>query len=217
MNKSPSVGKTNQGHKLESAVKKLEVIMSATGKMRCIQITLRVNKTFFKATIDTGSPASFINKKTADILLKSGTNVKLLSTSELHIDTHHVDYSRRTIKLFGALIAEVSSLGWQITSAKFLVSENSTRCLLGLDLQSSWGVQTTKTRPTSITKISSPPTDSAKWRKFFMNKLKKLFTRQGRSKNHRVHSVFKDPLVETRAKSKSTNTHPRKSGNKETQ
>ena len=97
-----------------------------------------------QATIDTGSPASFINKKTADVLLKSGASVKLLSTSELPIDTHYVDYNRRTIKLFGTLIADVFSLGSQTNSAKFLVSENRTRCLLNVDLQSSLGVKPPK-------------------------------------------------------------------------
>ena len=160
-----------------------------------------------QATIDTGSPASFINKKTADVLLKSGASVKLLSTSELPIDTHYVDYNRRTIKLFGTLMADVFSLGWQTNSAKFLVSENRTRCLLNVDLQSSLGVQTTQTRPTPIDEISSPPTDSARWRYYFMNKFKDIFIRKGRSKNHRVHSVFKDPLVPNQEKGRRVPIH----------
>ena len=159
-------------------------------------------QTCFKASIDTGSPASFINKKTTDILVKSGANIKLLSTSELPIDTHYVDYNRRIIKLFGTLIANVSSLGWQINSEKFLVSENRTRCL-----QNSLGVQATQRRPTPINEISSPPIDSVKWRNFFMDKFKDIFTRQGRSKNQRVHSVFKDPLVPIQMKCRRVPIH----------
>ena len=83
LNISPLVVKTKQGHKPEYAVEKLEVIKFATGKTRCIEFTLRVDKTFFKATIETGSPASFINKKTADILMKSGAKVKLLFNFEI--------------------------------------------------------------------------------------------------------------------------------------
>ena len=52
------------------SVKKKEVINTATGKIKSLQITLRANDSYFKATIDTGSPASFINKRAADILLK---------------------------------------------------------------------------------------------------------------------------------------------------
>ena len=75
LNISPSVGKTNQGHKPERAVKKLEFVKSATGK-RDVSNQTESQQNIFKATIDTGSPASFINKKTADILLKSGANIK---------------------------------------------------------------------------------------------------------------------------------------------
>ena len=71
---------------------------------------MRVNKTFLKAFIDTGSPAFSINKKTADILVKSGANVKILSTSEMPIDTHYVGHNRRTMKEFSTLIADVSFL-----------------------------------------------------------------------------------------------------------
>ena len=90
--------------------------------------------------VDTGSPASFINKKTADILVKSGANINLLSTSEMPIDTHYVDNIRRTINLLGTSIADVSSLGWQINLTKFLVAENRSKFLFGLDLQSAPGV-----------------------------------------------------------------------------
>ena len=40
-----------------------------------------------------------------------------------------------------------------------------------------------------------------------MNKFKEIFTRQGRSKNHRVHSVFKDPLVPTQEKGRRVPIH----------
>ena len=123
------------------------------------------------------------------------------------MDTHYVKYNRKTIKLFGTLKIEVSSLGWQINSAKLLVSENCTRCLLGLDLQSSLGAQITQTRPTPINEISSSPTDSAKRRNYFMNKFKKIFTRQGRSKNHRVQSVLMDSLVPIQEKGRRVTIH----------
>ena len=60
-----------------ASVKKLEVVNAATGKLRSIQITLRCEKTFFKATVDTGSPASFVNKKTADYIMKTVPSAKV--------------------------------------------------------------------------------------------------------------------------------------------
>ena len=129
------------------SVKKLEVVNVATGKLRCIQITLRCGKTFFKATADTGSHASFVNKRTADYIVKSVPSAKVFSKLESPIDTVFVDYDRKKIELMGTLIVDVSSLGWHVKSAKFLISENRTRCLLGLDLQSQLGVRTTQVRP----------------------------------------------------------------------
>ena len=40
-----------------------------------------------------------------------------------------------------------------------------------------------------------------------MNEFKDIFTRQGRSKNHRVHSAFKDPLVPIQDKSRRVPIH----------
>ena len=128
------------------SVKKLEVVNAATGKLRCIQITLRCGKTIFKATVDTGSPASFVNKRTADYIVKSVPSAKVLKENECPIDTVYVDYNRKRIELMGTLIVDVSSLGWHVKSAKFLISENRTRCLSGLDLQSQLGVITTLVR-----------------------------------------------------------------------
>ena len=75
-----------------ASVKKLEVVNAATGKLRSIQITLRCWKTFFKATVDTGSPASFVNKRTADYIVKTVPSAKVFSEQERPIDTVYVDY-----------------------------------------------------------------------------------------------------------------------------
>ena len=129
-----------------ASVKKLEVVNADTGKLRSSQITLRCGKTFFKATVDTGSPASFVNKRTADYIVKTVPSAKVFSKQERPIDTVYVDYNRKRIELMGTLIVDVSSLGWHVKSAKFLISENRTRCLLGLDLQPQLGVRTTQVR-----------------------------------------------------------------------
>ena len=109
--------------------KKLEVVNAATGKLRCIQITLRFNQTFFEATVDTGSPASFGNKRTAEYIVKSVPSAVILNEKERPIDRVYVDYNQKRIDLFGTLMVDVSSLGWNVNSAKFLVSENRTRWL----------------------------------------------------------------------------------------
>ena len=169
------------------------------GKLRCIQITLRCGKTFFKAKVDTGSPASFVNKRTADYIVKSVPSAKVFSKQESPIDTVYVDYNRKRIELMGTPIVDVSSLGWHVKSAKLLISENRTRCLLGLDLQSQLGLRTMQVRPErpSVGEISQSNTNetSESWKSHFQQKYQHVFSRIGRAKNHQVFSTFKSPLV----------------------
>ena len=118
-------------------VKKLEVVYSATGKLRCIQITLRCNQIFFKAKVDTRSPASFVNRRTVEHIVKSLPSAVVIIEKEYPIDLVYVDYNRKRIEL----------MGWNVKSAKILISEICTRFLLGLELQSQLGVRTTHVRP----------------------------------------------------------------------
>ena len=116
------------------SIKKPDVINTPSGKIKRLQVTLRVNKSLFKATVDMDSPASFVNENTADLLLRTRKNVKMYPKSSLPIDISYVDCNHKPIELFGTLVTDISSLGWKIKSTQFLISENRTRCLLGLDL-----------------------------------------------------------------------------------
>ena len=139
-----------------ASVKKLEAVNAATGKLRSIQITLRCGKTFFKATVDTGSPASFVNKKTADYILKTVPSAKVFTVQESPIDTVYVDYNRKRIELMGTLILDVSSLAWHAKSAKFLISENRTRCLLVWICNPIWGREQRKLDQNGLWWVKSP-------------------------------------------------------------
>ena len=194
-----------------ASVRKLEVVNAATGKLRSIQITLRCGQTFFKATVDTGSPASFVNKKTADYILKTVPSAKVFTVQESPIDTVYVDYNRKRIELMGTLVLDVSSLGWHVKSAKFLISENRTRCLLGLDLQPHLGVKTTQVRPERplVGEVSQSNLNvtSESWKTHFYQKFHRVFTRVGKAKNHKVFSTFKSPLVPIQEKGRRVPVH----------
>ena len=162
---------------------------------------------FFKATIDTGSPASFVIKRIADILIKSGKNVKFLSLKDLPVDTLYVDYNRKPITLHGTLGTNISSLGWKVENAKLLNTENRTRCLLGLDLQSSLEICTERYQPIMGISEATLTEDSQTWKEHFTSKYSDVFSRLRRSKNHRVYSVFKDPLVPIQEKGRKLSIH----------
>ena len=193
------------------SVKKLEVVNAATGELRCIQITLRCGKTFFKATVDSGSPASFVNKRTADYIVKSAPSAKVLSDKECPMDTVYVDYNRNRIELMGTLIVDVSSVGWHVKSAKFLISEHHTRCLLGLDLQSQLGVRTTQVQPerplVGEVSLSNVNETSEFWKLYFQQKYQHVFSQIGRARNHQIFSTFKSPLILIQEKGRRVPVH----------
>ena len=137
-------------------VKNLEVINSATGKTKCLRTTLKTRGSLFSATVDTGSPASFVNKRTAETLLQKDPNAKIISLDKNPLSTTYVDYNHKPIKLFGILEIDIYSNGWRLQGAKLLISENRTRCLLGLDIQPDLGIVTSQLKPpkNSINAIS---------------------------------------------------------------
>ena len=47
-------------------INNVELLKAAGGQLRSISIQLRSGNSFFCATVDTGSPVSFLNKKTRE-------------------------------------------------------------------------------------------------------------------------------------------------------
>ena len=155
--------------------------------------------------MDTGSTVSFVNKRTADYIVKSVPSAVVLSEKECPIDTVSVDYNRKRIELMGTLVVDVSSLlGWSVKSAKFLISENSTRCLLGLYLQSQLGFPTTQITPsrTLVGEVSQSDINETSEcrRSHFQKKYQQVFSRIGRAKSHQVFSTFKSPFLPSKKK-----------------
>ena len=94
-------------------------------------------------TIDTGSPASFLNWATTKQILYECLKTKL------NLLAQFVDYNKHPILVLGALKADIRSAGWEVKRISFLLTEIRTRCMLGLDLHSNIGIHTTrKTAPT---------------------------------------------------------------------
>ena len=142
-----SVLKISETSLQTETVKNLEVIDSATGKTKCLRTTLKTRGSLFSATLDTGSPASFVNKRTAETLLQKDPNAKIISLDKNPLSTTYVDYNHKPIKLFGILEIDIYSNGWRLQGAKFLISENRTKCLLGLDIQPYLGKVRTQLKP----------------------------------------------------------------------
>ena len=121
-------------------------LKGAGGQPRSLSVQLRSGNSLFYATVDTGSPVSFLNKKTAEILVKRILNVKFKDVARHPLDVTYVDYNKKPNKLFGSLEIPITSKGWKIENACFLVSENRTRNLLGLNFHEKLGIEMVQRR-----------------------------------------------------------------------
>ena len=96
-----------------------------------------------------------------------------------------------------------------MSNARFLISENRTRNLLGLDLQEQLCIVTTQLKAETIQSLEYSSSDpiSEYWSSFFAKKYAHVFSRLGRSKNHKVYTNFKFPLVPRRIKGRKVPIH----------
>ena len=86
---------------LESAVMihSVETLKSSGGQPRSLSIQLRSGYSFFYSTVDTGSPVSFLNKRTCDLLLQRSPMIEFRDITRHPIDTLYVDYNKKPIRL----------------------------------------------------------------------------------------------------------------------
>ena len=175
-------------------INNVEFLKAVGGQPRSLSIELRSGNSFFYATVDTGSPVSFLNKKTAKILMKRIPNFKFKDVARHPLDVTYVDYNKKPIKLFGSLEIPITSKGWKIENACFLVSENCTRNLLGLNLHEKLGIETVQRRPAEVSLAEEEqeldPT-SQFWRDHFVKRYPNVFSRLGRSKIIKYSQILK--------------------------
>ena len=125
-----------------------------------------------------------------------------------------IDYNKKRIEILGALFVDIKSAGWKVQHARFLVVEKK-RCLLGMDLQGKVGITTKQISfeeahpPTPVNSVEEGTEDwvSNSWRSYFLDKYKEVLTRQGRSKNHVVHTNFHSPLIPIQEKGRRIPIH----------
>ena len=178
-------------------INSIETLKSGGGKSRSLTIQLRSGRSFFYSTVDTGSPVSFLNKRTCDLLLQRNPSIEFRDIARYPDDTLYVDYNKQPNRLLGSIQIPISSSGWRVDNAQFFISENRALNLLGLDLQEQLGVVPTQLKAESVQSLEYNSSDpiSEYWSSFFAKKYAHVFSRLGRSKHHKVYTNFKFPLV----------------------
>ena len=196
-----SVLKISETSSQMETVKNLEVINSATGKTKCLRTTLKTRGSLFSATIDTGSPASFVNKHTAETLLANDPNAKIISLDKYPLSTTYVDYNHKPIKLFGILEIDIYSNGWKLNGAKNFNIRQQNQMSISFRHPARTAEVTTQLKPpkNSVNTISEEHDDesaeSILCKNKFIEKYNDVFQRLGRSKNHKVFTLFKSLLI----------------------
>ena len=123
-------------------INSIETLKSSGGQSRSLSIQLRSGYSFFYSRVDTGSPVLFLNKRTCDLLLQRNPSIEFRDITRYSIDTLYVDYNKKPIRLLGSIQIPISSSGWRVANAQFLISENRTRNLLSFDLQTQLKAET---------------------------------------------------------------------------
>ena len=188
-------------------VNSVETLKSSGGQPRSLSIQLRSGYSFFYSTVDTGSPVSFLNKRTCDLLLQRSPSIEFRDITRYPIDTLYVDYNKKPIRLLGSIQIPISSSGWRVANAQFLISENRTRNLLGLDLQEKLGLVTKQLKAETTQSVDNSDSISEYWCSFFAKKYAHVFSRLGRSKSHKVFTNFNFPLVPRQIKGRKVPIH----------
>ena len=178
-------------------VEKIEIRRNPEShQIKALKALVKIDSYILNMTIDTGSPVSLLNWATTKQILEGPSNSKFIPAEKLNLSAQFVDYNKRPILILGALRANLRSAGWEVLGAMLLVTERRMRCILGLDLQSKLGIQTTqKSAPTRRSRFDVLMCEQLEsWKNLFYSKFKDLFDRQGESKNHTVSTKFKYPL-----------------------
>ena len=160
-------------------------------------------------TIDTGSPVSFLNWTTAKQLLDGSSEIKFFPPEKLNLTMQFVVYKKHPFQILGAVCAIISSAGWEVKDAYFLVTERRARCILGLNLQGKLGIHTSqKSAPVNRSRFDVLLCEQSEGMKHqFYTKFSSLFDRQGESKHHVVNKKFKYPLCPIQEKGRRIPIH----------
>ena len=78
-------------------ISRIDVLKLGGGKPRSLSIQLRSGPSFFYSTVDTGSPISFLSKRTINLLLQRSLSIHFRDVASHPIDTTYVDYNKRPI------------------------------------------------------------------------------------------------------------------------
>ena len=141
---------------------------------------------------DTGSPTSFINQRTANLIVSTVKSAKRKQKTETDEPNRMVCYNGYKIPSFGRVITPIESGGWTLNTTSLIVVDDKRANILGRNILPQIGIQVQQT-PTgrSINAISEDHNCAdQKITNWVKTSYPGLCTRICRSRNHMVHTTF---------------------------
>ncbi len=163
--------------------------------------------------IDSGSPISFLDFKTAHDIVQMGKGILRPLPRTPH-GPKYTDFNGNEVKRAGTLTATLRCGAWFLPMAEFNVLQpNTPDCmLLGADLMPLLGLSVSLRQPDTPTKANTQLGESivrsvnhtnklsVQGKTWAVKKYPELFFRTGRAANHIVKTEFKTPFVPTQQK-----------------
>ena len=139
-NQTKGIGGQERPNEKSQKVEKVEVRQNPQShQIKALKALVEIDNHIVKMTIDMGSPVSFLIWTSTKQTLEGSPNSKLIPAEKLNLSAQFADHNKRPILILGALKANLRSAGWEVQGAALLVTEQRTRCILGLVLQGKLG------------------------------------------------------------------------------
>ena len=138
------------------------------------------------------SPTSFINQRTANLIVSTVKSARQVQTTETDEANRMVCYNGYKIPSFGRVVTPIESGGWTLDTASLIVVDDKRANILGRNLLPQIGIQLKQTPAgKSINAISEDTNCSdQKITNYVKTSYPGLCTRIGRARNHMVHTTF---------------------------
>ncbi len=189
----------------------LAIQHETTSRNKRYLIDVVIGFTSGKATIDSGSPISFVDFPTASAILEAQQGV--LQPLSFDSGPHYTDFNGNEVRRMGILTTSLRCGQWSLPLAEFhVLHPQAPPCLLlGANLMPQVGLGVTQRAPPGsvppppegklpVHVIHSPSPLQLQCRTWAQAKFPELFTRTGQANNHVVHTKFKRPFVPTQQK-----------------
>ena len=133
-------------------INSVEFLRAEGGKPQ--NLHLRSGISFFHATVDIGSPVSFLNKRTADILMMKLSYVKFMDVLRHPVVTTYCEYIKGLSNCLVLLKSRLRSRDRRLTEFSFLCRRiGRETCWVGLNFHGQLDIETIQRKPLEVSTL----------------------------------------------------------------